>query len=137
MRLSASIPSKFQRHQRICSSDGAGSIAKCEKGLCKSLGAVSLLHIFCEVHISAGIREKTMMLMNEQVARTIHVSLSLGFGTRMQSLRKELREFLRATLKLVRGTPLASNRAKLHTLLDLFFFSEWPRQSDKIAQINH
>jgi hypothetical protein len=121
IRLHLDMFSKqFSRKQRICTSDGASAIAKCERGFVNGLVDTSLLHIICEIHVAAGLRSKTMRILDGAVSKAIHLALCLNFGSAMLSMRKQLRLFFRSNLKYVKGTPPPENLEKVKLLLDTF-----------------
>ena len=114
----------FDRRQRISTTDDDGSIDRCERFIKTQDPGLASMRCKCEVHKTSGIIKKVMNVFANEVTFLLHVSLAIGFGSAMATMRDELRAVIRDNFDYQRAPPLADCRANLNSLLDVVAYMQ-------------
>jgi len=124
------IPSKFERRQRLVSTDGDTSCECAEQALsfAKDYDGWSLLHLKCVVHRFSNIHTKAMSFMQGPIQHVIDVAQSLGFGFGMARFRRALRQVIEENFEFIEG-PAPPEFAKEREPWLSVFFSGTSRQA--------
>ena len=115
-----SLGKQFQRQQRLDINDEDGACEKALRTIEMREPQVASMRLKCELHKASNIRKKTMRLFMGFVRFLIHVSLSMGFGTAMEGMQRELKNIFEESVVYVRGPPPPESVAALKALLDTF-----------------
>ena len=117
LRVSGSTANwkNFAMSARGATTDRGPENRPCERGVAAKYGGLAkLLHIFCEVHMSAGVHKKMFAMrgLDNVVTGAIRTSLSLRSGSSMMRFRVALREEVTSRLQVLSG--IAPHDAQRH-----------------------
>ncbi|CAK0822181.1 unnamed protein product, partial [Prorocentrum cordatum] len=112
----------FKQRMRFCCSDSAKPNIVVENSIASDRHGWESLHLFCEVHVTAGIHSKTFEgLMPRTISSVIHASLSLQLSGYLNHFRKCLRHVIKSRIKLVpEGLPDDAVKYK-RSVIKMFF----------------
>lgn len=124
-RLDASsIAKRFRRQQRVCTTDGASSIAKVEQALefVPAYRGYDFLHCKCWVHRFSNVYTTCMRVFASDTSVVLHVNLVLQDGASITKFRRILRELVDELLERITvGSPTAHCDAHRARVADIFF----------------
>lgn len=118
------IARRFERKQRLCTTDGASAIGKVESALQFDMKYADFhfLHTKCTVHRFANCYSTGMSFLPEDISALVHASLALQDGSSMVRFRRALRNIISERLERItdRAPPAhcAEHRA---SFLNMFF----------------
>lgn len=94
----------FEQRTRLVASDRYSANIKAEKHIVQERTQWQLLHVGCEVHMSAGIHSKCFAPFSDSISGLIRVSLSMQHGGYVQRFRKFLRQTLKSSICVLPGS---------------------------------
>lgn len=121
LRMASESSEAFQRRIRIAMTDAAAYKTKCERHIMEGRSsACTHIHLYCDVHVLAGIHRRVYDVVDGTISGMIAVALSVSHAGQVSMLRMSLRKVLAARLRLVYCEASASAAVYRDNMLNLF-----------------
>eukprot|EP00959_Pyramimonas_sp_CCMP1952_P425553 8914102-Pyramimonas_sp.AAC.1 len=131
------VPQRFDRRQRLVTTDGAGGITRMERNLDREAGdSCDTLKLKCEVHMVYKWFKAAFLHTKHDTSSMVHVAKALRSGDAMRSFRTTLRQVISDTLRYHRQrAPSAVDTNYNKMCLDLFLEDTSPHRRMKRSVI--
>lgn len=112
---------KFPHATRAVCTDSYGANCVAERAIGAARGeAWDSLHVFCDIHRTAGAHDKTFALVGDNVRGMIHCALALQNGVAMDRFRRCMREEIASRFRLMHGEPSLDAQRHRRNVIRIF-----------------